>query len=118
MSQPDLFGNVVDEPGGYRATDPATSREAALRPFNRTSSRALLLATYGRCHDGLIDEEAGLLSGVQSRCPWKRCSELRAHGLIEPTGDVRMSTAGANQQVCRITFAGRRMLGLIDSGPS
>lgn len=98
---------------GVRSNDTATSR-APLRAVSirSGSQRAHLLAEYAE-HDGLTDEEAGRVSGLADYprcCYWKRCSELRQAGLIRPTGETRLSTAGEAQQVCAITQAGREAL--------
>jgi hypothetical protein len=97
----------------FRSADPITSVLGAgdVKP-RRGSQQALLLAEYAH-RDGLTDEEAGLFSGLLSRpkcCYWKRCSELRAKGLIVPTGETRLSSAGSAMQVCAITEAGRNAL--------
>jgi hypothetical protein len=97
----------------FRSADPITSVLGAgdVKP-RRGSQQALLLAEYAH-RDGLTDEEAGLFSGLLSRpkcCYWKRCSELRAKGLIAVTGETRLSSAGSAMQVCAITEAGRNAL--------
>jgi hypothetical protein len=97
----------------FRSADPITSVLGAgdVKP-RRGSQQALLLAEYAH-RDGLTDEEAGLFSGLLSRpkcCYWKRCSELRAKGLIVPTGETRLSSAGSAMQVCAITPAGKEAL--------
>jgi hypothetical protein len=97
----------------FRNADPTTSVLGAgdVKP-RRGSQQALLLAEYAH-RDGLTDEEAGLFSGLLSRpkcCYWKRCSELRAKGLIVPTGETRLSSAGSAMQVCAITTAGKEAL--------
>lgn len=100
---------------GVRANDPATSTKAAQNLWVRAGSqRAKLLARYA--HDAMTDEEAGHASGLAMLpkcCYWKRCSELRQAGYIAPTGEVRHSSAGVDQQVCSITEAGRDVLGSI-----
>lgn len=103
----------------FRVTDPETSRAGAKDIKPRQGSQImLLLATY-RNHSlfGLTDEEAGKQTAWKGStmfdtrvCYWKRCSDLRNLGLIEPTGDTRLSTAGSAQQVCRITSAGLEAL--------
>ena len=97
----------------FRSTDPITSALGAgdVKPRRQTQAMQLL-AEYAH-RDGLTDEEAGLFSGLLSRpkcCYWKRCSELRAKGLIVPTGFTRLSSAGSAMQVCTITAEGRKAL--------
>lgn len=91
-----------------RNNDPETSFAAAKIPKG-TQRYKVLLAYRDR---ELIDEEAGKISSVASA--WKRCSELRGLGLIEPTGTVRMSSMNAKQRVCRITDAGKTALANMD----
>ncbi len=97
----------------FRSADPITSVQGATDVKPRRASQAMLLLAEYAHRDGLTDEEAGLFSGLLNRpkcCYWKRCSELRAKGLIEPTGDTRLSSAGSAMQICAITQAGRQAL--------
>jgi len=100
---------------GVRANDPETSTKAATTIWVRAGSqRARLLYEYARAD--MTDEEAGNASGLAilpKCCYWKRCSELRQAGYIAPTGEVRHSSAGVDQQVCSITQAGREILSSI-----
>ena len=96
----------------FRSADPITSVLGAgeVKP-RRRSQAMLLLAEY--LHGGMTDEEAGMASGLALKpkcCYWKRCSELRAMGLIIPTGKTRLSTAGSAMQVCEITEEGEKAL--------
>ena len=96
----------------FRSADPITSVLGAgeVKP-RRRSQAMLLLAEY--LHGGMTDEEAGMASGLALKpkcCYWKRCSELRAMGLIIPTGETRLSTAGSAMQVCEITEEGEKAL--------
>lgn len=96
----------------FRSADPITSVKAGgdVKP-RRATQAMLLLAEYQ--HGGLTDEEAGTASGLALKpkcCYWKRCSELRAGGLIIPTGETRLSSAGSAMQVCEITEEGRQAL--------
>lgn len=94
-----------------RSTDPDTSRKAEPGPMRAGSQRARLLAAFARPEavDGLTDEEAAdLADGVPYRSEFaKRCSELRAAGLIEPTGSTRPGVAGHERIVSRITDGGQ-----------
>jgi hypothetical protein len=100
-----------------RESDPDTSQRAAtgdLAPLRRATQKHFLLIAYGDAGGaGLTDEEAARRALIAKGCPWKRCSELRDHALIEPTDSTRPSENGGEQRVCRITFAGRRALGLL-----
>jgi hypothetical protein len=99
---------------GTRNTDPETSRQATVNLTVRAGSqRHRLLHAYATAVWGLTDEEAGNATGLTDMprcCYWKRCSELRQAGYIQPAGRTRASTAGEQQQVCEITEAGRRAL--------
>jgi hypothetical protein len=95
-----------------RNTDPDTSKQAGENLAVRGGSqRAIILATY--LHGDYIDDEIGQITGFANitNCNyWKRCSELRQAGYIEPTGFTRRSRANKLQQICRITDAGRLVL--------
>ena len=97
---------------GVRRNNGATSKAGAKDITVRAGSqRALVLFWYSI--QALTDDEAGRWSGLAKRpkcCYWKRCSELRQAGYIEPTGETRVSLAGVEQQVCRITDQGMRAL--------
>jgi hypothetical protein len=118
VSQPDLFGDLIRDvippassllnraTAPARHSDPETSHKAAAMPFRRNSQRHRLLNCYSLDSDGLTDEEAAEAAEIYRGCPWKRCSELREMGMIEPTGEKRWSTMGAEQRVCKITAKG------------
>jgi len=97
----------------FRSADPVTSRQGARDVLpRRDSQQGQLLAVY-RNQAGLTDEEAGIKSGLAQKpkcCYWKRCSELRAKGLIEDTGDTRLSSAGSAMRVCRLSAKGAELL--------
>lgn len=94
-----------------RGSDPQTSKKAGKRVVERAPSQGqLLLKAYALAGtDGLTAEQAGELSGLAERrscCYWKRCGELLKAGLVEDTGLTRVSSAGEQQRVCRITDEG------------
>lgn len=104
-----------------RRTDPDTSRKAEPTPVKAGTQRARLLAAFAleEAADGLTDEEAAdLADGVPYRSEFaKRCSELRAAGLItvvtrldtlEPF--TRAGVAGHQRIVSAITDAGRAVV--------
>lgn len=92
-------------PPASRADDPATSHaaERKLAPKRGTLAREAL-ALYRVYRDGLTD--AQLEAYTMKRGIWKRASDLRNAGFIEPTGAVL-----DGQRICRITDAGLRALG-------
>lgn len=99
---------------GHRDHDPITSVMADANVQTRAGSQKwTLLVFYTQAGEqGLTDEEAGIRSGLKDKGAnyWRRCSDLRALGLIEPTGEKRISTMRELRMVCRITAAGRAVL--------
>jgi hypothetical protein len=107
----------------FRNTDPVTSKSAGESVSKRRpSQQVVLLRAYGinamNGHQGLTDEMAGIYTNFIRKpgcCYWKRCSELRAKGYIKPTGEFRVSAAGEQQRVCRITLEGATFLTSLDA---
>lgn len=106
-----------------RNADPETSKAAAkVAPVKKNTQRARLLSAFavgrmdydaaGSPDHGLTDEQA--MEAAYGVSPFseyaKRCSELRAAGLIEPTGETRAGGQGVPRIVSRITDAGRAVL--------
>lgn len=106
-----------------RTTDPVTSKAAARRSSVRAGShKARLLAAYGSATaskavgmdnvTGLTDVEAAEICDLLSVGYWKRCSDLRNDGLIQPvlhdSGNVviRYTANGDANMVCSITDLG------------
>lgn len=99
----------------FRSDDPWTSEQGAKDvAVRKGSQQARLLIEYARQENwtrGLTSEEAGNASGLSANprcCYWKRCSELAVLGLIEDTGEARLSSAGSPQRVFRISMSGMR----------
>ena len=96
----------------FRQSDPLTSRKSVTKTNRmRWGSQCYrLLEAYAG--SDLTDEEAASRSGVvaMAKSPWRRCSDLRQKGLIEPTGEERVSSANSMQMVCRITNQGRALV--------
>ena len=100
-----------------RDEDPSTShdtgraaaeREGKVLDVGANTQRHRLLKVYGRdIQSALSDEAAASLADLHYRgvCWWKRCSELRQGGFIEPTGQVE-GFSGATVRVCTITEKG------------
>lgn len=77
---------------GARSTDPVSSHLAAIDSPGRVSQRQLMLLAYGVTREYLTDEQASVKAGVSPRsCWWKRCSELRQMGYIEPLTDEHLN---------------------------
>lgn len=82
-----------------RTTDPITSQIAARAVSYRTGTqKARLLQAYLSEPEGLTDDEAGMRVGLPQA--WKRCSDLRNDGVIEPVG-TRPGLHGTPVMVCR-----------------
>ena len=110
MNQQRLFGEPVPdvratrtfELSHARSTDPSTSSRAAEHVAYKVGSyKARLLAVYRANPDGLTDDEAGLLAGLPAGA-WKRCSDLRNEGAIEPVGE-KMGRNRTPVMVCAAT---------------
>lgn len=95
-----------------RSHDHATSMEGADDVSDRapTQQIRLLAAYFGAGRRGLTDEQAAHTVGLTGSCYWKRCGELRRHGLIELTGDKRQGAAGVRRNVSAITREGEVLL--------
>lgn len=76
--------------------------------MRRRSQQFKLLREFCLASDsGLTDEEAADAAQVPVRsCYWKRCSELRQMGLIEPTDQRRNGDAGVQRIVSVVTEKG------------
>lgn len=98
----------------WRDVDPPTSVMAAASEQTRAGThKYMLLVCYTKAGEaGLTDEEAGIESGLKAKGAnyWRRCSDLRALGLIRPTGGWRLSTMRERRMVCVITDEGRKVL--------
>ncbi len=92
-----------------RASDPATSHEAAAT-INITAQALRILRSY---HNGtaLLDYDAYCLAGFPPNArDGQRCSDLRHAGFIERTGERAETPSGKSGYLCRITSAGRHFL--------
>ena len=93
-----------------RATDPATSHEAAARTRDLSGTKQGILYFLGRCPS--IDEEleAAYLAGYERfgfplatrQSIRSRRNELVKLGLVEATGDRRVTSAGGDSMVWRV----------------
>jgi hypothetical protein len=87
-----------------RTTDPETSHKAADRNAPRRTSQAMrILSAY--LEGPQTDEQASTIAKIPGG--WKRCSDLRRLGYIEPTGETAVTSYGSEANVCRITALGR-----------
>jgi len=98
-----------------RRDDPPTSKAGAKSvKIRATSQMAQLLVTYLMAFDRfkLTDDQAAEASGLLSKagcCWWKRCSDLRALGLIESVGTGVSPLTGEERMTCEITQAGMNL---------
>jgi hypothetical protein len=100
-----LFGEVPKA----RATDPATSHDAAeaVRVRSGTAKHKLLKAYAQAGAAGLTDEEAAVAAGLSLASEYAtRCSELTKLGLLAPTDLTRVGSSGQARIVRRITAQG------------
>lgn len=103
--EPDLFSTAP----AARATDPATSHQAADRhPLLRRSDRRQALLALFRARDGLTDFELGAAIERQQTSAGKRRGELRDAGLVAPTELRRPAPSGSPAIVWQLTDDGRR----------
>jgi predicted ArsR family transcriptional regulator len=103
--QPGLFDDF-DPKSHARRGDPDTSHAAARTLRVKTLMRELLLL-FGT-YDGLTNQEAADLLGMEFHRVSKRLSDLDNLGFIEDTGRRRAGRSGRAQMVRQITDAGRR----------
>ena len=98
-----------------RHDDHTTSRSGAASVSRRAGGqKAKLLAAFASAaYDGLTDEQAAERAGIDFRsCFWKRCGELRDHGLIQFATDAagheltRTASSGIPRKVSIITPLG------------
>lgn len=108
----------ADRPSA-RNTDPDTSKAPAHSPTCNwgTHNHQMLKAWAKAPPEGWDDWEAFEASDCQSRCHWKRSSDLRYLGLIEDTGVRRKGTSGASRMVCSITYSGEIRLRDLEQDP-
>lgn len=110
-------GPVETKPLRPRApgTAYAPGSDTIMGTVTAESQRGRLLLAYAADNGvrGLTDEEAHKAANIPDRsCWWKRCGELRQHGLIEPMVSAdgsqvfRTGDAGAIRGVCVVTPEG------------
>jgi hypothetical protein len=108
-----LFDDLyIPESHQSRTDDPPTSKAGAKSVKIRANSQmAQLLVIYLMAFDRfkLTDDQAADESGLLAKagcCWWKRCSDLRALGLIEAIGTGISPLTGEDRMTCEITEAG------------
>jgi hypothetical protein len=107
ISDPDvIIRRMVDMAGmipKYRTTDPVTSKVAAQRVAQYSDSQAVKVLfwiwsaePYGKTY-WEVESEIGMRSAD------KRMGDLKNAGLIQGTGDTRITAFGSPAEVCRVT---------------
>lgn len=99
-----------------RQSDPSTSHDGVRAVSLRAGTQTTRIAMAYLEHGDLIDDEAGAIAGLAHAGYWKRCSDLRRAGIIEPTGETRPGRSGEQQRVCRLTPLGVTLLGAVCDG--
>ena len=100
---------AMNEPKA-KISDPATSKQAAesIKLTSKSQALRLLMAHY-RNPQGLTDEEAAVIAGVNLRSSFRtRCSTLRNAGLLDDTLFTRISELGKANMVRVITEKGKQ----------
>lgn len=94
-----------------RSDDPETSHAAARTLSGKAGTmRRTLLEAFDR-RGPMTPEEVSLVAGYGAADgAWKRVSDLKTNGLIEPTGETRPGSQGREQAVLAITTLGRSAL--------
>jgi hypothetical protein len=96
-----------------RNTDPATSHHA-WKDLTARGARGKLAVAFYKAHHiygskGLTPEQACRSAKIEGQSsPWKRVSDLKAAGIIEPTGKTVVGKRGREQEVLTITPHGSR----------
>ena len=111
-TEPPLDGQltVYDAIPHARTSDPATSHESAARLADKhTMMRTLLLVFAG--HTALSAERAAHLAGYGPEDgAWKRVSDLKRLGWVDPTGDTTLSSQGRRVALLAVSEKGRQQL--------
>lgn len=96
-----------------RNTDPATShladaklrqREGDANEVRYGTKRYLALECFV-VHGDLTPEDVGVITAQDGI--WKRVSDLKRDGFVEPTGATRISRQGREAEIYRLTDQGR-----------
>lgn len=110
--EPTLFDHV--QPTAHaRHDDPQTSHQAAVaaRTPRARSIMTTLLRVFASRAQGLTADEVTIIASMElGSGVWKRCSDLKRQGWVEPNGLTRRGASGRAQDVLVITDAGRAVL--------
>jgi hypothetical protein len=92
----------------HRTSDPLTSRQADLFASSKsTSARLRIIEAHAAHPNGLTDEEAAMIAGLNMTSEYStRCSELKRDGILEDTNRTRVGSTGLQRTVRQMTSAG------------
>jgi hypothetical protein len=92
----------------HRTSDPLTSRQADLFAASKsTSARLRIIEAHAAHPNGLTDEEAAMIAGLNMSSEYStRCSELKRDGILEDTDRTRVGSTGLQRVVRQMTAAG------------
>lgn len=95
--------------GGFRRTDPDTSRLAAVQVYPRTGTQRerVLLAINAAGDTGAIPYEIEAATRINYRSLTPRIGELKAGGWVVGTGNTRTGNMGAEQEILVVTEKAR-----------
>ena len=93
-----------------RHGDPSTSTKAAdIASIRSGKAKHLLGEAFLASPDGLTAEEAVVAAELtHQKSPWHRVSDLKAMGIVTPTGKTRLASSGAEAEILAMTLEGRR----------
>jgi hypothetical protein len=103
--------SVLDPVRKARTTDPITSHRAARQhAVHRGNQRGEILLAHSTVGAMTDDECQQLLSHIRLNSLTTRRSELLAMGLLEDSGERRLTVAGSDAVVWKITESGRALV--------
>ena len=106
--EPDLFDPYPDHPGAKGCDGTSQDAADAISP-SVSHLRRLAIAALEQLGEA-TPLEAVAVAGVTREALQPRFSELRAMGLVEPTGARRFNPSGRSASVLRLTDKGRAAL--------
>lgn len=101
-----------NELGGFRSTDPDTSRKAAQDNYMRSGSQShkLFLAVAAAGENGLTAWEGVEKTGIPYKSLSPRAKGLKRKGLVSANGKTRPTDTGSKAEVLVLTDQGRRQI--------
>jgi hypothetical protein len=98
--------------GGFRKTDPETSRKAAVMnyPGRKTQRWEIMMAIAQAGSWGMTAEEASRQTGIEYRSATPRIGELKSGDWIKGKGTTREGSMRAEQEILVLTERAKRYL--------